>query len=90
MTDGLAHWGALLQCLPRASGKPGRYYVTVEQEARGDDGTVGDDIRLQKVDPGDKVTVLEFGVGVGSVVGNIRSLETAGPHVGQAGAITST
>ena len=82
--------GALLQCLPRASGKPGHYYVTVEQEARGDDGTVRDDIRLQKVDPGDKVTVLEFGVGVGSVVGKIRGLEPAGPYVGQAGAITST
>lgn len=38
-------------------------------------------LRLQKVDPGDKVTVLEFGVGVGSVVGKIRRLEPAGPHV---------
>lgn len=27
--------GAPLQCLPGASGKPGRYYVAVEQEARG-------------------------------------------------------
>lgn len=36
-------------------------------------------LRLQKVDPGDNVTVLEFGVGVGTVVGKIRSLEPAGP-----------
>ena len=28
-------------------------------------------LRLQKVDPGDKVTVLEFGVRVGTVVGKI-------------------
>ena len=43
--------GAPLHCLPGASGKPGHYYVAVEQEARGNDGTVRDDTQTPKGGP---------------------------------------